>query len=137
VSVFWETDHFGYDGDFLHGHIKVNYWQDPTKVEAEIDRQLAESQLRVWFCPGCWQTRDFNDMPGYELGRHFVGEIVPEDGSDPMTCDGEFVEVVPRSEAEALAEALESVVNVGDRAAVLTAEPALLAFRSRHPKEAL
>jgi hypothetical protein len=42
MSVFWETDHYGYDGDFLHGHIKVNYWQDPTKVEAEIDRQLAE-----------------------------------------------------------------------------------------------
>lgn len=42
MSVFWKTDHFGYDGDFLHGHIRVNYWQDRKKVEAEIDRQLAE-----------------------------------------------------------------------------------------------
>lgn len=42
MSIFWKTDHFGYDGDFMHGHIKVNYWQDLEKVEAEIDRQLAE-----------------------------------------------------------------------------------------------
>jgi hypothetical protein len=42
MSVFWKTDHFGYDGDFAHGLVKVNYWQDQDKYEAEIDRQLAE-----------------------------------------------------------------------------------------------
>lgn len=42
MSVFWKSEHFGYDGDFIHGHIKVNYWQDCENVEAEIDRQFAE-----------------------------------------------------------------------------------------------
>jgi hypothetical protein len=41
MSVFWKTEHFGYDGDYLHGHVQVNYWQDRAKVEAEIDEQLA------------------------------------------------------------------------------------------------
>lgn len=42
MSVYWKTDHYGYDGDFVHGHVKVNYWQDREKVAAEIDTQMAE-----------------------------------------------------------------------------------------------
>lgn len=42
MSVFWKTEHYGYDGDFVHGHIKVNYWQDREAVAREIDRQFAE-----------------------------------------------------------------------------------------------
>lgn len=47
MSVFWKTDRFGYDGDFMHGRIRVNYWQDREKVEAEIDRQWAEIRAAV------------------------------------------------------------------------------------------
>jgi hypothetical protein len=42
MSVFWKTDHFGYDGDSVHGHVKVNYWQEREKVADEMDRQYAE-----------------------------------------------------------------------------------------------
>jgi hypothetical protein len=47
MSVFWKSEHFGYDGDFVLGHIKVNYWQDREKVEAEVDRQFAEIRAAV------------------------------------------------------------------------------------------
>jgi hypothetical protein len=42
MSVYWETERFGYDGDFMLGHVKVNYWRPRGLVEAEIDEQLAE-----------------------------------------------------------------------------------------------
>jgi hypothetical protein len=42
VSVRWQTDHFGYDGDFVHGHVVVNYWQDKASMLAAIDAQAAQ-----------------------------------------------------------------------------------------------
>lgn len=41
MSIFWKTDHFGYDGDQMHGNITVNYWQGQESVEAELDEQIA------------------------------------------------------------------------------------------------
>jgi hypothetical protein len=40
MSVFW-LECVGYDGDFMHGHIKVNYWEPREDFEAELDKQLA------------------------------------------------------------------------------------------------
>jgi hypothetical protein len=51
MSVFWKKqfpplgfggEAWGYDGDYLHGHVQVNYWSDRETVEAELDRQMAE-----------------------------------------------------------------------------------------------
>jgi hypothetical protein len=42
MSVYWTTNHFGYDGDFIRGDIKVDYWQAKDQMLAEIDRQTAE-----------------------------------------------------------------------------------------------
>jgi hypothetical protein len=42
MSVFWKTPYYGYDGDEMHGHICVNYWQDRAQIEAEFEKQVAE-----------------------------------------------------------------------------------------------
>lgn len=56
MSVFWKHQHpplgsdgaaFGYDGDFMHGHIKANYWRPMAEFEAEIDRQIAEIKAQM------------------------------------------------------------------------------------------
>jgi hypothetical protein len=44
MSVFWKTDHVGYDGDFLHIHIKANYWNHPDDLERELERQWQEAK---------------------------------------------------------------------------------------------
>lgn len=42
MSVFWTGERVGYDGDFLHGHVQVNYWTPREEFEAELEGQLAE-----------------------------------------------------------------------------------------------
>ena len=42
MSIFWTTDRVGYDGDCLYGSLKINYWQEPERVKAEIEKQLTE-----------------------------------------------------------------------------------------------
>jgi hypothetical protein len=50
MSVFWKGEiplgrngtEYGCDGDYVHGHIKVNYWVDREEFIAEVDRRLAE-----------------------------------------------------------------------------------------------
>lgn len=40
-------DVVSYDGDFIHGHIKVNYWTDLDKVQAEVDKQVEALRAQV------------------------------------------------------------------------------------------
>jgi hypothetical protein len=72
--------------------------------------------LFVGACQNCGQLRGADgDCPGDKTGIHIYMSAV---------------EVVPRSEAEALAEALERLASSGARF-----NPALVGYRSRHPKE--
>jgi hypothetical protein len=50
MSVFWKGEmplgqngtEYGRDGDFAHGHVKVNYWCDRDEFLAELDRRIAD-----------------------------------------------------------------------------------------------
>jgi hypothetical protein len=47
MSVFWSTERIGYDGDYLRGDVKVNYWQPVEDFEAELDAQLAQIRAEM------------------------------------------------------------------------------------------
>lgn len=55
MSVHWKGDmpldldgvEYGCDGDFAHGHIKVNYWRDRAEFIAEVDKRIAEMRTAV------------------------------------------------------------------------------------------
>jgi hypothetical protein len=37
----------GYDGDFVHGVVQVDQWQEPSTFEAELNEKLEAVRVRM------------------------------------------------------------------------------------------
>jgi len=46
VSVHWDGK-IGYDGDFLHGRVLIDYWTGPTEFRDELERQIQEIRVQM------------------------------------------------------------------------------------------
>lgn len=41
MSIFWSTERVGYDGEFMHGQVCLNYWEPREDFERKLEEQLA------------------------------------------------------------------------------------------------
>lgn len=109
--------------------------------DRQVRLQETSTRFVVYVCPECGeQITDIGwDAERGAIHGHYHDPPADWPHAEDPWFDAEPVEVVPRSDAEALAEALEEAFSRAERSVsgitVGSLEDALAEYRERHPKE--